>query len=79
LRAEALGLEKIKTIVDAYMAVGGLPIPRPDDAALCAEMALGMFEDLKNFNQENNAELNMRIGINSGPVVAGVIGFFRFL
>ena len=54
VRAEALGLEKIKTIGDAYMAVGGLPIPRPDHAALCAEMALGMFDDLKKFNQEND-------------------------
>jgi class 3 adenylate cyclase len=78
IRAEALGLEKIKTIGDAYMVVGGLPIPRPDHAALCAEMALGMFEDLQNFNQENNAELNMRIGMNTGPVVAGVIGFTKF-
>lgn len=78
IRAEALGLEKIKTIGDAYMVVGGLPIPRPDHAALCAEMALGMFEDLQKFNQENNAELNMRIGMNSGPVVAGVIGFTKF-
>lgn len=78
IRAEALGLEKIKTIGDAYMVVGGLPIPRPDHAALCAEMALGMFEDLQIFNQENNAELNMRIGMNSGPVVAGVIGFTKF-
>ena len=78
IRAEALGLEKIKTIGDAYMVVGGLPIPRPDHAALCAEMSLGMFEDLQKFNQENNAELNMRIGMNSGPVVAGVIGFTKF-
>jgi class 3 adenylate cyclase len=78
IRAEALGLEKIKTIGDAYMAVGGLPIPRPDHAALCAEMALGMFDDLKSFNQENSADLNMRIGMNSGPVVAGVIGFTKF-
>lgn len=78
IRAEALGLEKIKTIGDAYMVVGGLPIPRPDHAALIAEMALGMFEDLQIFNQENNAELNMRIGMNSGPVVAGVIGFTKF-
>lgn len=77
-RAEALGLEKIKTIGDAYMAVGGLPIPRPDHAALCAEMSLGMFEDLAAFNAENGTELNMRIGINSGPVVAGVIGFTKF-
>lgn len=77
-RADALGVEKIKTIGDAYMAVAGLPIPRPDHAKLCAELALGMFEDLKDFNQENGKELDMRIGLNSGPVVAGVIGFTKF-
>jgi class 3 adenylate cyclase len=77
-RADALGVEKIKTIGDAYMAVAGLPIPRPDHAALCAELALGMFEDLKAFNQENGKELDMRIGLNSGPVVAGVIGYTKF-
>ncbi|MBT8590185.1 response regulator [Polynucleobacter paneuropaeus] len=78
VRAESLGLEKIKTIGDAYMAVGGLPIPRPDHAELCADMALGMFHDLQAFNDQNGSELNMRIGINSGPVVAGVIGFTKF-
>ena len=77
-RGENLGLEKIKTIGDAYMAVGGLPIPRSDHAEIVADMALGMFEDLAAFNAENNAELNMRIGLNSGPVVAGVIGFTKF-
>lgn len=77
-RADALGVEKIKTIGDAYMAVAGLPIPRPDHAQLCAELALGMFDDLKAFNQENGKQLNMRIGLNSGPVVAGVIGFTKF-
>jgi class 3 adenylate cyclase len=77
-RAESLGVEKIKTICDAYMAVAGLPIPRPDHAQLCAELALGMFEDLQAFNQENGKDLNMRIGLNSGPVVAGVIGFTKF-
>jgi len=77
-RAEMLGLEKIKTIGDAYMAVGGLPIPRPDHAELCADMALGMFEDLQEFNASNGKSLNMRIGLNSGPVVAGVIGFTKF-
>jgi len=77
-RAEALGLEKIKTIGDAYMAVGGLPIPRSDHAHICAEMALGMFEDLKGFNNQYTMDLNMRIGLNSGPVVAGVIGFTKF-
>jgi len=78
IRAESLGLEKIKTIGDAYMAVGGLPIPRPDHAELCADMALGMYQDLRDFNEQNGSELNMRIGINSGPVVAGVIGFTKF-
>ena len=77
-RAEALGLEKIKTIGDAYMAVGGLPIPRSDHAEICADMALGMFDDLIEFNREHSSELNMRIGLNSGPVVAGVIGFTKF-
>jgi hypothetical protein len=77
-RAESLGLEKIKTIGDAYMAAGGLPIPRADHAELCADMALGMFEDLAHFNQANGQALNMRIGISSGPVVAGVIGFTKF-
>jgi len=77
-RADSLGVEKIKTIGDAYMAVAGLPIPRPDHAQLCAELALGMFEDLKAFNQENGKELDMRIGLNSGPVVAGVIGYTKF-
>jgi class 3 adenylate cyclase len=77
-RADALGVEKIKTIGDAYMAVAGLPIPRPDHAHLCAELALGMFDDLKAFNQENGKELDMRIGLNSGPVVAGVIGYTKF-
>jgi class 3 adenylate cyclase len=77
-RAESLGLEKIKTIGDAYMAVGGLPIPRSDHADICADMALGMYEDLNEFNRQHNAELAMRIGLNTGPVVAGVIGFTKF-
>lgn len=77
-RAEGLGLEKIKTIGDAYMAVGGLPIPRSDHADICAEMALGMFDDLIEFNTQYGADLAMRIGLNTGPVVAGVIGFTKF-
>jgi class 3 adenylate cyclase len=77
-RAELLGLEKIKTIGDAYMAVGGLPIPRSDHAEIVADMALGMYQDLAEFNQANQQEIQMRIGIHSGPVVAGVIGFTKF-
>ena len=77
-RADQIGLEKIKTIGDAYMAAGGLPIPRPDHPQQCAEMALGMLDDLQQFNRQNGRELNMRIGIDSGPVVAGVIGYTKF-
>lgn len=77
-RAEELGLEKIKTIGDAYMAVGGLPIPRQDHADISCDMALGMFEDLADFNRSQGMSLAMRIGLNSGPVVAGVIGFTKF-
>jgi adenylate cyclase len=77
-RADRLGLEKIKTIGDAYMAAAGIPIPRSDHAELCADMALGMFEDLDNFNKTHGKSVGMRIGLNSGPVVAGVIGFTKF-
>jgi len=77
-RSEALGLEKIKTIGDAYMAVGGLPIPRSDHAEIAAHMALGMFEDLEKFNDTNGMSLEMRVGLNSGPVIAGVIGYTKF-
>jgi adenylate cyclase len=77
-RAKALGLEKIKTIGDAYMAAAGLPIPRADHAEIAADMALGMFEDLELFNQSHGMSLDMRIGLNTGPVVAGVIGYTKF-
>lgn len=77
-RAKTLGLEKIKTIGDAYMAAAGLPIPRADHAIIAADMALGMFEDLQAFNQAQGMNLNMRIGLNTGPVVAGVIGYTKF-
>ena len=78
VRAQDLGLEKIKTIGDAYMVVGGLPIPRTDHAEIAADMAIGMFEDLNAFNVANNMAIEMRIGMHSGPVVAGVIGFTKF-
>jgi len=77
-RAELLGLEKIKTIGDAYMAAGGVPVPRADHADIVADMALGMLEDLAEFNRDNQISLQMRIGLNSGPVVAGIIGFTKF-
>jgi len=77
-RAKLLGLEKIKTIGDAYMAAAGLPVPRADHAEIAADMALGMFEDLELFNQKHGMTLDMRIGLNTGPVVAGVIGYTKF-
>ena len=77
-RAELLGVEKIKTIGDAYMVAAGVPIPRHDHAQICADMGLGMFEDLANFNRENKTVLDMRIGIASGPAVAGVIGYTKY-
>ena len=77
-RALTLGLEKIKTIGDAYMVAGGIPNHADDHAIQVVKMALGMYEDLEAFNAEHSMELGMRVGINSGPVVAGVIGHSKF-
>lgn len=76
--AEKHGLEKIKTIGDAYMIVAGLPTPRPDHAPAIAEMALDMQKAIAEFNGEHKKAFKIRIGINSGTVVAGVIGIKRF-
>jgi adenylate cyclase len=76
--AEQFGLEKIKTIGDAYMVVGGLPTPRMDHAEAVASMALAMQEAIGRFNRGNERPFEMRIGIASGPVVAGVIGTKKF-
>ena len=77
--AEKYQLEKIKTIGDAYMVVGGLPMPRFDHAQAIALMALEMQTTLATMNQELNQSLTMRIGIHTGPVVAGVIGLTKFI
>lgn len=76
---EKYRLEKIKTIGDAYMVAAGVPVSRPDHAEAIAEFALEMRATLINYNQEYGTSLRLRIGINSGPVVAGVIGKLRFL
>jgi len=68
------GLEKIKTIGDAYMVVGGLPDPRPDHAQAVADMALDLREEVVRHRDPGGRPLALRIGIDSGPVVAGVIG-----
>jgi adenylate cyclase len=79
LLAERLGLEKIKTVGDAYMVVAGLPDPRPDHAEAGAEMALAMQEELGRLCTALGLELEIRIGMQSGPVIAGVIGRRKFI
>jgi adenylate cyclase len=76
---ERHGLEKIKTIGDCYMAAAGVPDPRPDHARAAALLALDMREAAAASDVGEEPSLRLRIGINSGPVVAGVIGTKRFL
>ncbi len=77
--AQHLGLEKIKTIGDAYMVVGGVPTPRQDHTEAIAEMALAMLEACGRLSQGTEMPFTMRVGINTGPVVAGVIGIKKFI
>src|SRR6185503_18772135 len=77
--AERYGLEKIKTIGDAYIVAAGVPSPRPDHARAMALMALDMVDAMRLGGAMGNLGMALRIGINSGPVVAGVIGRKRFL
>jgi class 3 adenylate cyclase len=72
--ADKHGLEKIKTIGDAYMVAAGLPEPRPDHADAIAEMALDMRTVISNFDRSPGQVVQARFGIHTGPVVAGVIG-----
>ena len=76
---EKYGLEKIKTIGDAYMVVGGLPNPSTNHAECIAEMALDMQQELVKFNAKHHSTINIRIGINTGPAIAGVIGTKKFI
>jgi class 3 adenylate cyclase len=78
LLTEKHGLEKIKTIGDAYMVAGGISVPRPDHAEACAELALNLLEEIERLNHEYETTVRLRIGICTGPVVAGVIGRRRF-
>ena len=77
--AERYGLEKIKTIGDCYMVAAGVPTPRPDHARAIALMALDMLDAMRASDEVGQFGLELRVGINSGPVVAGVIGRKRFL
>jgi adenylate cyclase len=73
------GVEKIKTIGDAYMVAGGIPLPREDHAEAIAEMALAMRPELARCATEIGLPLEVRIGIDTGEVVAGVIGRAKFI
>jgi class 3 adenylate cyclase len=75
---ESRGLEKIKTVGDAYMVAGGLPNPRPDHARAVAELALEMLDLAARRSFPDGEPVRLRIGIDTGPVVAGVIGRRRF-
>ncbi|MEG4206718.1 adenylate/guanylate cyclase domain-containing protein [Microcoleus sp. Pol7_A1] len=72
-------LEKIKTSGDAYMVAGGVPVPRADHAEAIADMALDMQEAIADFQTDTGEPFQIRIGINTGPVVAGVIGTKKFI
>jgi len=76
--ATTLGVEKIKTVGDAYLAVAGVPEPRADHADAAAELALRMTETATALAPELGAEYRLRVGLHSGPVLAGVIGRRKF-
>jgi class 3 adenylate cyclase len=77
--AGSLGLEKIKTIGDCYMVAGGLPEPRSDHAEAVARMGLMMLRIVADIAERSGEPFDIRIGIHSGPVVAGVIGKRKFI
>ncbi|WP_446392894.1 adenylate/guanylate cyclase domain-containing protein [Coleofasciculus sp. E1-EBD-02] len=76
--AQKHGLEKIKTIGDAYMVVGGLPTPQSNHVDAIAQMALDMQQSLEQINTSTGKNFRLRIGINTGVVIAGVIGTTKF-
>ena len=76
--AEKHGVEKIKTIGDAYMVAAGVPQPVTDHAVRIARMGCAMLEAVKRIREETGHDIRMRIGVASGPVTAGVIGTTKF-
>jgi class 3 adenylate cyclase len=77
--ADNRGLEKIKTIGDTYMAAAGIPVPVADHAVRAAHMALDIIEAMERFNEQSLYKLKVRIGMSTGPLVAGVIGKRKFI
>ncbi|HWB06719.1 MAG TPA: adenylate/guanylate cyclase domain-containing protein [Verrucomicrobiales bacterium] len=76
--AAELGLEKIKTIGDAYMVVAGVPVPRADHAQAAATLALRLNEALRAINSARGLDLHLRTGLHSGSLAAGIIGRHKF-
>ena len=76
---DVYGIEKIKTIGDAYMVAAGLPEASGDHAEAITEFALAMLATTRDFNRKHGKNFSIRIGINSGPVVAGVIGKKKYI
>ena len=76
--AQRHGLEKIKTIGDAYMVAAGLPLARSDHAEAMAAMAIDMLDEFARVREALELDLAIRVGMDSGPVVAGVIGRHKF-
>jgi class 3 adenylate cyclase/CheY-like chemotaxis protein len=72
------GIEKIKTIGDCYMMVSGVPEPRADHAVAVVDAGFALLDAMDSFNRAHGTQLQIRIGVNSGPVVAGVIGMHKF-
>jgi class 3 adenylate cyclase len=73
------GLEKIKTIGDCYMAAAGIPVPRADHAEAISKMAIEIMQTMKDYRTEDGNEIKFRIGLDCGPIVAGVIGEQKFI
>lgn len=76
--AETYGVEKIRTVGDNYMVASGVPVSRPDHAQALAQLALDMIDGLRQLPARNGRRMEFRVGINSGPMVAGVIGKTKF-
>jgi guanylate cyclase len=76
--AERHGLRPIRTTGDSYLVVGGLPVPRPDHAEAVADMALDMLAEVDALNLRHEWTVRFRIGVNTGPAMAAVVGHYRF-
>ena len=78
-RAKEMGVEKIKTIGDSYMAACGVPEANENHASIMIEFAKGMYRDLEEYNNSSEIKFQIRVGLNCGPVTAGVIGTTKFI